>query len=76
MKHDQYWYAKQLREMWRKIKAETRMLPPVTRLGVVSRFVTSPFTGLLMAWKTGEPSIVYVHPLIRLYYLRGVLESW
>jgi len=71
----QYWYAKQLDEMWRKIRAETCMLPPVTRIGVVSRFVMSPFTGLLMAWKTREPSIVYVHPLIRLYYLRGYLNS-
>ena len=71
----QYWYAKQLNEMWRKIRAETCMLPPVTRSGVVSRFVMSPFTGLLMAWKTREPSIVYVHPLIRLYYLRGYLNS-
>jgi glycosyltransferase involved in cell wall biosynthesis len=71
----QYWYAKQLKEMWRRIKAETNMMPPVTRSGVVFRFVVSPFTGLLMAWKMREPSIVGVHPLIRLYYLRGFLES-
>lgn len=71
----QRWYAMQLKEIWRKIKAETGMIPPVTRLGVIFRFAVSPFTGLLMAWKMKEPSIIYVHPLIRLYYLRGFLES-
>jgi glycosyltransferase involved in cell wall biosynthesis len=71
----QYWYARQLKEMWRRIRAETNMLPPVTRSGVVFRLVVSPFTGLLMAWKMREPSIVWVHPMIRLYYLRGFLES-
>jgi glycosyltransferase involved in cell wall biosynthesis len=71
----QYWYAKQLKEIWRKIKAETDMVTPITRSAVIFRFGVSPFTGLLMAWKMKEPSIVYVHPLIRLYYLRGFLES-
>ena len=28
-----------------------------------------------MAYKTREPSLAYVHPLIRLYYLRGYLTS-
>jgi hypothetical protein len=71
----QYWYARQLNEMWRRIRVETNLLPPVTKSGVISRFFMSPFTGLLMAWKMGEPSIFYVHPLIRLFYLRGFLES-
>jgi glycosyltransferase involved in cell wall biosynthesis len=71
----QYWYAKQLDEIWRRIETETNRRPPVTRSSVVYRFLMSPFTGLFMAYKTREPSIVYVHPLLRFYYLKGLLES-
>lgn len=72
----QYWYAKQLPEMWHKISKVThKKPPPVTKFGVIYRFVMSPFTGLFMAYQTREPSLAYVHPLIRLYYLRGYLAS-
>ena len=72
----QYWYAKQLPEMWRKISETTdKKAPPVTKFGVVYRFAMSPFTGLFMAYKTHEPSVAYIHPLMRLYYLRGYLTS-
>jgi glycosyltransferase involved in cell wall biosynthesis len=72
----QYWYAKQLPEVWRKISVTThKQSPPVTKLGVVQRFVMSPLTGLFMAYQTREPSLAYIHPLIRLYYLRGYLAS-
>ncbi|MCW4009798.1 MAG: glycosyltransferase family 2 protein [Candidatus Bathyarchaeota archaeon] len=79
LKHElshQFWYAKQLPEMWQKISEVTRrQAPPVTRFSVVYRFFMSPFTGLFMAYKTREPTLAYVHPLIRLYYLRGYLAS-
>ena len=72
----QYWYAKQLPEMWREISAITnKQAPPVTKFGVIYRFFMSPFTGVFMAYKTREPSLVYIHPLIRLYYLLGYLNS-
>ena len=72
----QFWYAKQLKEMWRKIGAAThKQAPPVSKFGVVYRFIMSPFTGLFMAYKTREPSLVYIHFLIRLFYLRGYLSS-
>ncbi len=72
----QYWYAKQLNEMWQQIESRTGALrPPVTKFDVVYRFVLSPFTGVFMAYKTREASIAYIHPLIRLYYLRGFLSS-
>ncbi len=72
----QYWYAKQLNEMWRKIAEAThKKAPPVTKFGVIYRFIMSPFTGLFMAYKTREPSLAYIHPLIRLYYLRGYFAS-
>ncbi len=72
----QYWYAKQLPEMWRKISQTThKQPPPVTKFGIVYRFVMSPATGLFMAFQTQEPSLAYIHPLIRLYYLWGYLAS-
>jgi len=72
----QYWYAKQLNEMWMQIERQTRARrPPVTKFDVVYRFAMSPFTGVFMAYKTREPSLAYVHPLIRLYYLLGYLSS-
>jgi glycosyltransferase involved in cell wall biosynthesis len=72
----QFWYAKQLKELWLKIEQAThKRPPPITRFGVIYRFAISPFTGLLMAYKTREPSVVYVHPLIRLYYLLGYVSQ-
>ena len=71
----QYWYATQLNEIWGRIEKETNRPPPITRSSVMSRFITSPFTGVFVAIKTREPSIVYIHPLIRFYYLKGFLES-
>ena len=72
----QYWYAKQLPEMWRKINEAThKQAPPITKFDVGYRFVTSPFTGLFMAYQTREPSLAYIHPLIRLYYLRGYFSN-
>src|SRR3989304_10027436 len=72
----QYWYAKQLNEMWMQIESRTNALrPPVTKFDVVYRFALSPFTGVFMAYKTREPSIAYIHPLFRLYYLLGFLGS-
>jgi glycosyltransferase involved in cell wall biosynthesis len=72
----QFWYAKQLKYMWEKIrKANQKKTPPITKFDVFYRFAMSPFTGLFIACKTREPSLIYVHPLIRLYYLKGYLAS-
>ncbi len=71
----QYWYGTQLHEIWRKISTETNLRPPVTKLGVIRRFWISPFTGLFMAFQTKEPSILYIHPLIRFYYMKGLLQN-
>ena len=71
----QYWYGTQLYAIWQRIETGTNMRPPVSRFGVFSRFVMSPFTGLFMAFKTKEPTITYIHPLIRLYYLKGLLHA-
>ena len=72
----QCWYARQLNEMWMQIEKMTRAhRPPVTKFDVLYRFGLSPFTGIFMAVKTREPSIAYIHPLIRLFYLLGYLNS-
>jgi len=72
LKH-KYWYGTQLREIWRKVTTETGKPPPITQSTVITRFIMSPFTGVFMAIKTREPTITYIHPLIRLYFLKGLL---
>jgi len=74
LKH-QYFYGTQLIEIWRRIREEGNQPPPITRSGIMYRFFTSPFTGLFMSVKTREPSITYIHPLIRFYYMKGFLET-
>ncbi len=74
LKH-QYWYGMQSREIWQRIANETNQSPPITKLGIIYRFALSPFTGLFVAVKMKEPSITYIHPLIKFYYMRGFLES-
>jgi glycosyltransferase involved in cell wall biosynthesis len=71
----QYWYGTQLYEIWRRIKTETNQPPPITKRGILFRFFVSPFTGLFIALKTKEPTITYIHPLIRFYYVKGLLEA-
>ena len=78
MKHElrhQYWEGMQSGEIWQRIANETRERPPISKFGIFYRFTISPFTGLFVAFKTREPSIAYIHPLIRLAYLRGYLSS-
>jgi glycosyltransferase involved in cell wall biosynthesis len=71
----QYWYATQSYEIWKRIQTETNRPPPITRSGIIYRFCISLFTGLFVAFKTKEPTITYIHPLIRFYYLKGLLEA-
>ncbi len=71
----QYWYATQLYEIWKRIQTETNRPPPITKNGIIFRFCISPFTGLFIALKTKEPAITYIHPLIRFYYIKGLLEA-
>lgn len=70
----QRFYATTLREIWVKVEEEIGEKPPVTKLGVYFRLIISPATGVFTAFKTRSPSIIYIHPLIRLYYALGLLE--
>jgi GT2 family glycosyltransferase len=78
LKHElshQYWYGTQVHEIWSLIEKETHQPPPITELGIIYRFFISPFTGLFVAYKTREPTVAIIHPLIRYYYMMGYLEA-
>jgi hypothetical protein len=71
----QYWYGTQSREIWSQVEGESRQRAPISRFDIFYRFAISPFTGLFVAYKTREATIAVIHPLIKLYYLKGYLES-
>jgi len=74
LKH-QYSYGLQLKEIWRNVEVKAGVKPPINKFGVFSRLFISPLTGMFVAFKTGEPSVFLVHPLIRFYYTWGLLNS-
>jgi hypothetical protein len=73
--HHQYSYGTQLREIWRQIERQSTAKPPINRFGVISRLFYSPLSGIFVAFKTKEPSIAYIHPLVRFYYAKGLLKG-
>jgi glycosyltransferase involved in cell wall biosynthesis len=73
--HHQQFYASTLHEVWRKLGEEADSPPPITKSGILFRLTISPATGVFIACKTREPSIIYIHPLIRLYYVKGLLAG-
>lgn len=78
LKHElshQYWYGTQVHEIWRRIEQETHQPPPITKWGIIYRFIISPFTGVFVAYKTREATVAVIHPLVRFYYLKGYLEA-
>ncbi len=78
LKHElshQYWYGTQVHEIWSRIEQETHQPPPVTKFGIIYRFLISPFTGLFVAYKTREATVAVIHPLVRFYYMKGYLEA-
>ena len=74
LKH-QYWYGTQSHEIWQKVEGESGQKAPISRFGIFYRFAISPITGLFVAYQMREATIIYIHPLIRFYYLKGFLES-
>jgi glycosyltransferase involved in cell wall biosynthesis len=64
-----YWYgacADELESSLFKRPAKTRAL--------ILRFMFSPVRGLQIAVKTNAPQALYIYPLLRLAFLRGVLD--
>jgi hypothetical protein len=45
------------------------------RWSVIWRLFNSPLTGIFVALKTKEPSVAVVHPLMRLYFTKGLLKA-
>jgi len=72
LQHQQF-YASMLSQIWRKMREEIGQQPPITKSGIFFRLAISPATAMFIAFKTRDPSIIYIHPLIRLYYAKGLL---
>ncbi len=70
----QYWYGTQLKAILREIQ-NVGAKPPVDRSSVFFRLLCSPLTAFFIALKTREPSTIYIHPLVKLYYTAGLLEA-
>jgi glycosyltransferase involved in cell wall biosynthesis len=73
--HHEEWHGFTFPEVNSRIKQEIGKQPSTTKRGILSRFLFSPAMGLLIALKMNEPSIVYIYPLVRLYYVKGLLKG-
>ena len=69
-----YWYGTLVREVWGILKREFNVQVP-TESSLFYRLLASPASGLLTAIKTREPTIIYISPLLRLYYMMGLIAS-
>jgi glycosyltransferase involved in cell wall biosynthesis len=77
LKHEldhQYWYGSQLPYVWEYVR-QLGIQPHMGRWSVIWRLLNSPFTGVYVALKTREPSVVYTHPLMRFYFTKGLLKA-
>ena len=70
----QRWYGTQLEAIWKQIQ-DIGVKPPVSHSSVFFRLLCCPLTAFFIALKTRQPSTVYVHPLVKLYYTLGLLEA-
>ncbi len=70
----QFWYGRIVREIWSKLEKEFNVQTP-TEPNLLYRLIISPVSGLVTAYRTKEPTLIYVVPLLRLYYVRGLLTT-
>jgi glycosyltransferase involved in cell wall biosynthesis len=70
----QYWYGSVVRDIWRRMRREFNV-QVATESNLLYRLFLSPVSGLMAAFKTKEPTVIYIYPLLRLYYIRGLLTS-
>lgn len=73
LKH-QCFYGSTLKCTWAYL-TYNGITPPINSFSVLFRLFTSPLTGLFVSVKTRTPSVFLVHPLIRLYYTKGLLKG-
>jgi glycosyltransferase involved in cell wall biosynthesis len=74
LEHEE-WHGSKFSEMDRRIKHEMGKQLYRTKRTTLFRFLFSPAMGLLIALTMNEPSIAYIYPLIRLYYVKGLLKG-
>jgi glycosyltransferase involved in cell wall biosynthesis len=67
----QYWYGLVVHEVWDILRKEFN-IQVSTESNLLSRLLLSPASGLVTAIKTKEPTIIYIYPLLRLYYVAGL----
>jgi GT2 family glycosyltransferase len=70
----QYWYGSVVRNVWNRMRQEFNV-QVATESNLLYRLFLSPLSGLVAAFKTKEPAVIYIYPLLRLYYIRGLLTS-
>lgn len=70
----QYFYGTQLVEIWAEVE-QLGFKAPMNKFSVLSRLLYAPLTGIFVALKMKEPRLLVVHPLIRLYYAKGLLHG-
>lgn len=73
LKH-QYWYGTQHSVINSELK-KLGVCIEVSKFSLVSHLFFPPFHGLIAALKTGDATICYIYPLIRFYYVWGVLKE-
>ena len=74
LRHEE-WHGYTLSEISHRIRQETGKTPYVTKWRALSRFIFCPLRGLSIALTMNEPSIAYIYPLVRLYYVKGLLKG-
>ena len=74
LRHEE-WHGYTLSEISHRIRQEIGKRPYVTKWRTLSRFIFCPLRGLSIALTMDEPSIVYIYPLVRLYFVKGLLKG-
>ena len=70
----QKWYGTQTRYIWNAMNT-LEMKSPVNFKRTIYKLLLAPFSGVFVAFKTREATIVYIHPLIRFYNTWGLLQG-
>jgi glycosyltransferase involved in cell wall biosynthesis len=70
----QKWYGTQTYAIQKELD-KVGIKSPINLRKILFRLVLAPFSGIFVALKTREATIVYIHPLIRLYYAMGLFEK-
>lgn len=70
----QYWYGLVVREV-RAILRKEFNVEMSAESNLLYRLLISPASGFVTAIKTREPTVIYIYPLLRLYYMAGLASG-